>query len=386
MTMKYSTTSFLRTLALGAWIACAASACTQKAGISCESFGTLSTGEEAKVWHLRNSKGATMDLSDYGCRIISISMPDRDGKLADVVVGYGRLESFEKGDRFIGPVIGRYGNRIDHASFVLDGVRYNVDANESFDGEPVQCHGGRLGFDRFIWEGEAITEPGRVGVRFHRLSPDGEQGFPGNLNAYVSYWLTDDNTVRLEYEATTDKPTVVNLSNHTYFNLRGGSSSYVMEHLLQVEADTCIRNNKHFCPDVELPVEGTPFDFREPHRVDYRIDQEDEHLRIMKGMSACWKIRNWDGSLRKAADLYDRHSGRGVQTWTTEPAILTFTGRSFCAEKHPDGKYGPIEKFAGMLLETIHFPDSPNQSRFPSTVLRPGETYRSVTEYRFYAR
>lgn len=351
-----------------------------------EVFGTLSTGEVATIWHLENASGASMDVTDYGCRIVSIYMPDRNGKMGDVVVGYGDLESFEKKDRFIGPVIGRYGNRIDHASFTLDGVKYDVDANEKFGGEPVQCHGGKQGFDKFLWKGESVQEQGRVGVRFHRISPDGEQGFPGNLDAYVTYWLTDDNVVKLEYDATTDKPTVVNLSNHTYFNMRGNAGWYVMEHHLQVEADTCVQNNTHFCPDKLLHVEGTPFDFRTPQRVDYRIDMPNEHLRIMRGMSACWVIRDWDGTLRKAADLYDPKTGRGVQTWTTEPALLTFTGRTFSAKGYPDGKYGPIEKFGGMLLETIHFPDSPNQSRFPSTVLRPGEKYHSETEYRFYSR
>ena len=155
--------------------------------ITSEPFGTLSTG---------------VDVTDYGCRIVRICMPDRNGKMDDVVVGYGDLESFEKKDRFLGPVIGRFGNRIDNASFILDGVRYDVDANERFDGEPVQCHGGRMGFDKFVWEGEVVEGQDRIGVRFHRLSPDGEQGFPGNMHAYVTYWLTDDNVVKLEYEAT----------------------------------------------------------------------------------------------------------------------------------------------------------------------------------------
>ncbi len=358
--------------------------CSSKAGVTESDFGTLSTGEPVKLFTIVNHGGASMQLSDYGARIVSIRVPDRDGKLGDVVVGFGDLENFEHKDRFIGPVIGRYGNRIDNASFDLDGVHYELDANESFGGEPVQCHGGKLGFDRFVWESEIVTKDDRAGVRFHRLSPDGDQGYPGNMDAWVTYWLTDDNTVKAEYEAVTDKPTVVNLSNHTYFNLKGDEGCYVMDHLLQVEADTCVQNNTHFCPDKLLPVEGSPFDFREPHRVDYRIDMENEHLRIMHGMSACWVLRGWDGTLRKAADLYDRKSGRGVETWTTEPTLLTFTGRSF--NESYQGKYGPIEKFGGMLLETIHFPDSPNQPRFPSTVLRPGDRYYSTTEYRFYAK
>ena len=237
-----------------------------------------------------------------------------------------------------------------------------------------------------MWEGEAVRRDDMAGVRFHRLSPDGEQGYPGNLDTYVTYWLTNDNVVKLEYEATTDKTTVVNLSNHTYFNLRGSEGSYVMEHILQVEADTCVQNNSHFCPDLLLHVEGTPFDFRTPHRVDYRIDMPNDQLRIMRGMSACWAIRNWDGTCRRAANLYDPKSGRGVEVWTTEPALLTYTGRAFNVENYPNGKYGPIDKFGGMLLETIHFPDSPNQPRFPSTALHPGEIYHSTTEYRFYCQ
>lgn len=352
--------------------------------VESEAFGTLSSGEKVTLWRLHNASGAMLELIDYGSRIVKICMPDRNGIIDDVVVGYGSLESFEKGDRYLGPVIGRYGNRIDHASFELDGVRYDLVANEKLGGEPVLCHGGVMGFDKFVWSGESLKDEGRVGVRFYRLSPDGEQGFPGNLHVYVTYWLTEDNVVKIEYEAITDKPTVVNLSNHTYFNLRGSAPSNVMEHILQVEADTCVQNNTHYCPDLVLSVEGTPFDFREPHRIDYRIDMPHEHLRIMKGMSACWAVRDWDGTLRKAADLYDEVSGRGVETWTTEPALLTYTGRGFTPEKYPDGKYGPLYKFAGMLLETIHYPDSPNQSRFPSTVLRPGERYYSTTEYRFY--
>lgn len=358
--------------------------CRTEAGITETDFGKLSTGESTTLYTVVNPSGASMQLLDYGARIVSIRVPDRNGKLGDVVVGFGDIENFEHKDRFIGPVIGRYGNRIDHSSFDLDGVHYELKANETFGGEPVQCHGGPVGFDRFVWEAEPVEKPGCRGVRFHRLSPDGEEGYPGNMDAYVTYWLTDDNTVRAEYEATTDKPTVVNLSNHTYFNLKGDEGGYVMDHLLRVYADTCVQNNTHFCPDLLLPVDGSPFDFREPHRVDYRIDMDNEHLRIMHGMSACWVVRDWNGTLRRAADLYDRKSGRGVETWTTEPALLTFTGRSF--NESYNGKYGPIEKFGGMLLETIHFPDSPNQPRFPSTVLRPGERYTSTTEYRFYAR
>lgn len=364
----------------------AAVSCHNKAGVTASAFGTLSTGEEVTRFHIRNESGASMDVTDYGARIISIFMPDREGRLDDVIVGPGALEVFEKGDRFFGPVIGRYGNRINHASFLLDGKRVNLDANELNAGEKVHCHGGAVGFDRKLWKAEVVKADGRQGVCFRYTSPDGEMGYPGNLDAEVTYWLTEDNAVVLEYAATTDKPTVVNLSNHSYFNMKGSRAGYVMDHLLRVEADTCVQNNLQYCPDLLLPVEGTPFDFREAHRVDYRIDMPCRHFEIMHGMSACWAIRNWDGTLRLAADLYDKESGRGVETWTTEPALLTYTGRGFSVEKYPNGKYGPIDKFDGMLLETIHFPDSPNQNRFPNTVLRPGERYHSETQFRFYSK
>lgn len=349
-------------------------------------FGALSSGERTTLYTLTNSSGARMTLCDYGARIVSIEVPDRHGVLGDVVVGYGDIASFEKGtERFMGCVIGRYGNRINHASFTLDGQTYQLVPNEVRDGVPVQCHGGPEGFDRFVWQSTPLQEPERVGVRFSRVSPDGEQGFPGTLACSVTYWWDEENVCRIEYEATTDKPTVVNLSNHTVFNLKGPGDRYVMNHLLRVESDTYVQANRQLCPERLLPVEGSPFDFREMHRVDYRIDDySNEQLRVADGMSGCWIIRDWDGTLRPVADLYAPETGRGVVTLSTEPAFLTFTGRTFDGSQR--GKYGPMEKFCGMLLETFHAADSPNQPAFPSTTLRPGETYSSVTEWHFYVR
>lgn len=351
-----------------------------------EVFGTLSDGSVAKLYILSNSSGSSLSVSDYGARIVSLFMPDREGKMEDVIVGPGDFATFEKAEseRFFGCILGRYANRINHASFILDGAECELEANENWEGIPVHCHGGSQGFDRFLWEGKVLEGSGRVGVKMHRLSPEGESGFPGNCDCFVTYWLTEDNMVELDYEASTDASTVINLSNHSFFNLHGARfGSYVMEQHLQVEADSCIQNNSQMCPELILPVEGTPFDFREPHRVDYRIDQPSRQLELMHGMSACWCIRNWDGTLRKAADLYDPRSGRGVETWTTEPALLTYTARGFNGSLI--GKYGPVEKFTGMCLETMHYADSPNQKRFPSTVLRPGQTFRSTTQWRFYA-
>lgn len=351
------------------------------AGIATSSFGTLKDGRKATLYTLTNASGASMQVTDYGARIVSIKVPDAKGKLSDVIVGPGDLGTFESRDRFMGCIIGRYGNRIDNASFTLDGITYHLDPNENFEGAPVHISGGSDGFDKKIWTAKTLMGKGKVGVLLTYLSPDGEMGYPGNLNASVTYWWSDDNVCRIEYSATTDKPTIVNLSNHSYFNL-GGQDRYVMEELLQVEADEYVQNNRHFCPDKILPVEDSPFDFKTPHRVDYRIDMPNEHLSIMRGMSACWPIRGYDGSLRKACTLKSLATGIGLECWTTEPTLLTYTARGFNGTI--PGKYGPLEKYTGMLLETTHFADSPNQPRFPSTVLRPGEKYSSQTEFRFF--
>lgn len=363
-------------------LVCLLSSCG-RLSVSSVAFGKLKDGREARLYTLRNASGAYMEVSDYGARIVSIHVPDSEGRIDDVVVGCGKLDDFENGpDRFIGCVVGRYGNRISGASFTIDGKEYKVDANETLGGKPVHCHGGYDGFDRKLWDARTFVEKDRVGVRMHYISPDGEGGYPGKLDCFVTYWWTNGNVCKVEYEATTDAPTVVNLTNHTYFNMKGHKAGYVMDQLLQVNADSCILNNLQYCPDSILPVKGTPFDFKEPHRIDYRIDMPNRHLQIMRGMSACWKVDGWDGHLRKAATLLAPENGRGVEVWTTEPAFLIYTGRGF--DGRVKGKYGPIQKFDGMVLETLHFADSPNQDRFPSTVLRPGQVYYSSTEWHFY--
>ena len=352
--------------------------CSEGSGVSSEPFGRLSTGEEISLLHLENKSGAYVDLTDYGARLLRVVVPDREGKLADVTVGYANLDSLERGkERFIGCTIGRFGNRINNASFTLDGVTYNLEANENRAGVPVQCHGGPQGFDRKVWDYTIIQENGRCGVRFHYLSPDGEQGYPGNCDCHVTYWWSDNNALRIEYEATTDKPTVINLSNHTYFNLKGDEAGYVLDHELYVACDTCIIMNPQDCPDSLISVEGTEYDYRTLRRMD-------KNGLGPRGISASWLIRDWNGEEKMIAELYDPTSGRFVETWSTEPCLLTWSAAGM--KGISVGKFGPMEKFCGMLLETIHVPDSPNQSRFPGTVLRPGERYHSSTEYRFGVR
>ncbi|MDR1720107.1 MAG: galactose mutarotase [Dysgonamonadaceae bacterium] len=366
----------------------ALSACTTKVPtIERLSFGKLSTGEEVTLYRLKNGNGSSVDVIDYGCRIVRICVPDRNGVIDDVVPGYGNIRDFEFGkERFFGALIGRYGNRISNGSFMLDSLHVQLSRNEKLGEYSGHLHGGEKGFDRVMWEGEPVTEQNRLGVKFRRISPDGEEGYPGNLDCEVIYWWNKDNVLKIEYRATTDKPTIVNLSNHTYFNLKGADGGYIMDHILCVEADKYLPNTDHYVPKGTIePVEGTPFDMREPHRVDYAIDTPNEHLQTMHGFSVTWVLRNQTGELAKAADLWEPRSGRGVETWTTEPGLLTYTGRGLSeAIVGKEGK--PLEKFGGMLLETLHFPDSPNHPEYPSTKLYPGQTYYSTTEFKFYVK
>lgn len=353
------------------------SSCTTTRTISSEKFGHLSDGREVKLYHLQNSSGASIDLCDFGARILRINVPDRDNNLGDVVFGYGTLDSLEFGkERFMGCVIGRYANRINHASFTLDGTSYQLSANENRAGVPVLCHGGKEGFDRKIWKAKPLHEKNRVGIQFHYLSPDGEQGFPGNCDCYVTYWWNEDNVLRIEYDATTDKPTVVCLSNHTYFNLCGQERGNILDHQLWVDCDTCVIMNAQDCPSKHQYVEGTVHDYRTLRSIRDNNNPA--------GASSCWLIKNWNGECKKIADLYDPKYGRGVQTWSTEPCLLTWSGKGQKGWRW--GKYAPMYSYFAMLLETIHVPDSPNQSKYPSTTLRPGEKYHTYTEYRFYSK
>ena len=357
--------------------------CSSSPDVTVEDFGFLSTGEKVHKYTMKNPSGASVSVSDYGARYLSICVPDRSGKMDDVVVGFDDVASYEAGRkcyRFMGCVIGRYANRIAGPTITIDGKDYEIECNEN-RGAPVQLHGGENGFDRYVWDAETIVEKERCGVRFTRLSPDGEAGLPGNVLCHVTYWLTNDNVCTIEYEAETDKPTFVNLSNHTYFNLKGYRGGNVIDHIFMMDADSCIMNNRQSIPQTIMAVEGTPFDFRQPNRFDYRMTKENAG----KVRNGSWIVNDWDGSLKKIADLYSPDCGRGIEVWSTEPNLVTETCGS--VDGTVMGKGGRIlQQYDGMLLETIHMADSPHQSRFPSTILRPGEKYHSETQYRFYVR
>ncbi len=356
------------------------------AGVSVEThpFGVTREGDSVTLYRLTNSKGNVMEVIDYGCRVVRLCVPDRTGKTDDVVLGYDDLSGYENGgERFFGALLGRYANRIAEGRFTLDSVVYQLTCNEIPGGVPGHLHGGNKGFDRVMWHAEPFRVQDTVGIRFFRLSPDGEEGYPGNLECRVSYYWTPENTWRIEYTATTDKATIVNMSQHSYFNLKGEGGGTVLDNQLTIAADSMTPNTTTFVPRGEIvPVEGTPLDFRLPHTFQERIDQPNEHMKIMGGYSANWVLNNQTGKLSFAASLYESNSGRKLDVWTTEPGLLVYTGRGL-SEKII-GKGGrPLQPYDGLILETIHYPNTPNNPHFPSCVLRPGEKYHSVTEYRF---
>lgn len=350
--------------------------------------GSLPTGEKVHIYTITNGSGASLSVSDLGARIVGITVPDKDGKMDDIVVGGDTPESFTaKQTSRNGATIGRYANRIDGAAFELDGVRYELDANQKLAGRPVCCHGGSQGFDSKIWKAVRVKGRDRAGIRFSIVSPDGDCGFPGKLTCTVTFWWTNDNVCRIEYAASTDKPTVVNFTNHVYFNLRGQSLGNTLDHILQIDASNYVQTNRQYCPDLVLPVADTPYDFRKPQRVDWRLsmpeNEKPQQLKIMRGsMSCCFVLDGYDGSLRRIATLSEPVTGRSIEVRTTEPALQLFPGTGFNGSVRTKGG-AAINKNDGIALETMHFADSPNQDRFPSTVLRPGEKFRSVTEYIF---
>lgn len=352
------------------------------ARIETEPFGVADNGDSVTLYRLINSSGASMEVIDYGCRVVRISVPDRNGVLDDVIVGYGNIDDFEHGrERFFGALLGRYANRIAGACFPLDGDTVRLDCNEMLDGQGGHLHGGTNGFDRQMWHSESFQHGDTLGIRFTRLSLDGEEGYPGNLACDVRYMWCEDNTWRIEYRAVTDMPTIVNMSNHAYFNLKGSVGGTVLDNSLIVDADSTMINNKCYVPCKWAAVEGTPLDFRTEHTFLERIDWPNEQLAVMGGYSADWILNGYDGQMRFAARLSDSQSGRSVEVRTTEPGLLIYTGRGLNDAITSKGRQ--LAPYEGLILETIHHPDTPNNPSFPQALLRPDESYYSATEYRF---
>lgn len=349
-------------------------------------WGKMPDGRPVHVYALENGRGMTMRVTDFGCRILTLTAPDRDGRFADVVLGFDRLDEYLEDRAFFGGVVGRFGNRIAAGRFTLDGKAYTLATNNAPAGAPCHLHGGNTGYDRVLWESEGLKEDGRVGVRFRYVSRDGEEGYPGNLNVTVTYWLTTDNAVHFEYEATTDAPTPVNLTQHSYFNLAGHDGGSILNHRLMIAADHITPVDKGLIPTGELlPVAGSPFDFTEPTPIGKNVDADHEQIRFGLGYDHNFVVRDWDGKLRQAVTVYEPQSGRLMEVFSTEPGIQFYSGNFLDGSKTGKGGHA-YQHRSGFCMETQHFPDSPNQPAFPSTILRPEEVYRHTAVYRFSAK
>jgi len=343
-------------------------------------FGKTKDGKAVEIYTLTNSRGSEARIITYGGTVVSLKVPDKQGKFGDVVLGFDSIADYEKHTAFFGALIGRYGNRIAKGKFTLDGRVYSLATN---NGEN-HLHGGVKGFDKVVWTAKPSTDQNGANLELTYLSVAGEEGYPGNLNIKVVYTLTEDNKLKIVYSATTDKATVVNLTHHSYFNLAGAGD--ILDHRLTLNADRFTPTDSGSIPTGVLAnVKGTPFDFTNETAIGARIGQENEQLKFGHGYDHNWVLNRKGKGVELAARVYDPTSGRVMEVLTTEPGIQFYSGNFLDASvPGKGGKSYPLR--SGFCLETQHFPDSPNRSNFPSTVLRPGQTYSQTTIYAFSVR
>lgn len=342
-------------------------------------FGTTTAGDTVEVFTLTNAHGLEVRAATYGGIIVSLFVPDRDGRMADVVLGHDSLDGYLRDSQYFGAIVGRFGNRIANARFTVDGTTYRLVANDGRN----HLHGGLKAFDRVVWRAAPFRTDSTVGVVLSYTSPDGEEGYPGNLNARVTYTLTDRNELVVDYRATTDKATPVNLTQHSYFNLAGDGAGDVLGHLLRINADSMTPVDENLIPTGAIvPVAGGPFDFRSLTAIGERIATDDEQLRRGRGYDHNFVLNRGEPGLVHAALVVEPASGRTLDIHTTEPGLQFYSGNFL--DGSVVGKAGRVYGHrTGLCLETQHYPDSPNQPGFPSTLLRPGEDYRSRTVFAF---
>lgn len=338
-----------------------------------EPFGQTASGEEVTLYGLRNSSGMKVSLIDLGAIITAVEVPDRDGKLANVTLSFPDCAGYLENAPYFGGACGRFANRIAGGKFSLDGNEYSLFLNNG----PNSLHGGKEGFMKKLWKSESFEEGNKVGVKLTYVSPDGEEGYPGNLTTVVTYTLTNDNELKMDYTATTDKPTVLNLTNHAYWNLGGAGNGLIVDHELTLNCSKYLPVDETGIPSGELAdVKGTCMDFLKPHQIGERIDQP---VNGAGGYDHCYVVDGKAGDLRLAATIVDPKSGRKMEIKTTEPGIQFYTGNFL--EGTP--KTGGAPKHGAFCLETQHYPDSPNRPEFPSTRLNPGDTYTQTTVHKF---
>lgn len=348
-------------------------------GVTRAPFGQAADGKAVEVFTLTNANGLELRAITYGGIITSLKVPDRNGALGDIVLGFDSLDGYLKDHPFFGAIIGRYGNRIAKGRFLFDGQEYKLATNNG----PNHLHGGPRGFDKQVWSAEIL--PSKNTIAFRRTSADGEEGYPGNLEAEVTYTLTDNNELVVDYLATTDKATPVNLTQHSYFNLAGEGSGDILGHSLMLNADRYTPVDGTLIPTGELAsVAGTPFDFRQPTRIGERIDQAHPQIKNGQGYDHNWVLNKKSNELSLAARVTEATSGRTLEVTTNEPGVQFYAGNFLDGKL--TGKSGrPYPRRSGFCLETQHYPDSPNQPNFPSTILRPGAEYKTRTVFAFGA-
>jgi len=344
-------------------------------------FGKTAAGVEVDLYTLANGNGVEAAITTYGGIVVSLKTPDRAGLSSDVVLGFDSLDGYLKGHPYFGALIGRYGNRIAKGRFKLNGVEYKLAVN---NGEN-HLHGGIQGFDKAVWTARDVSTPEAASLELTYLSKDCEEGYPGNLSVTVTYTLTAKNDFKIDYLAATDKDTVVNLTNHSYFNLAGQGQGEILGHEVTINAGRFLPVDAGLIPTGERKaVQGTPFDFTRPMTIGARIHQDDEQLKRGKGYDHCYVLNGSGGALALAARVHEPKSGRVMEVLTTEPALQLYTGNFL--DGTLTGKGGKVYQFRyGFCMETQHYPDSPNQPDFPSVVLKPGAKYQTTTVYRFSA-
>ena len=345
-----------------------------------QAFGTVPEGR-VDLYTMTNSRGMEVRAMNYGGIIVSLRVPDKKGVLADVVLGFDTLDAYLNNTPYFGAIIGRYANRIANGKFTLNGAGYRLARNNGMN----SLHGGLKGFDKVLWRGEQFENNQGIGVVFTYTSKNGEEGYPGNLKAKVTYTLTDQSELQIEYQATTDEATPVNLTNHSYFNLVSEGNGDILKHNLILNADRFTPVDSTLIPAGELrSVAGTPFDFTKPTAIGARIDTNNEQLAIAHGYDHNFVLSRKGSGLELAGRVHEPQTGRALEVYTTEPGVQFYTGNFL--DGTITGKHGhAYNKHAGLCLETQHFPDSPNHSNFPWTILKPEQTYNSRTVYKFSA-
>ena len=349
-------------------------------------FGIDQDGKPVTVYTLTNTHGMKAEISNYGGILTRLLVPDRNGDLDDVVLGYNDVESYIEASPYFGALIGRVGNRIASGKFTLNGKSYTLAENNFPGGIGCQLHGGTRGFDKVLWDAYPSVGGNEASLSLRYVSKDGEEGYPGNLHVEVTYTLMNDNALKIEYKATTDKATPVNLTNHSYFNLKGEGSGNILGHVVMLNADQMTPVDAGLIPTGEITsVKGTPFDFTKPTAIGARVDEDNEQLKFGNGYDHNWVLNKEHSGMTLAATVYEPVYGRFMEVWTQEPGVQFYCGNFLDGSNV--GKRGVAYDFrTGFCLETQHFPDSPNQATFPSIILHPGETYNTSTIYRFSSK